>query len=113
MTSDYQPAGPVQPSAPEELLRERDALRDEVEGLRAAVDTVMRALKIALKEHNEARVREAVLIDLLRQSEAEGSSARALLRRCQTCLAADSADAALLLQEIEVSLVDSEEEEES
>jgi hypothetical protein len=95
----------------EDLLQERDALRDEVEGLKAGLDTVMRAMKIALKEHNSVRMREAVLIDLLRQSEADGSSARALLRRCQACLAADSPDAALLLQEIETSLVENGEDE--
>lgn len=86
------------------LRQERDALRDEVEGLRSAVDTVMRALKIALREHNEARMREAILIDLLRQSESECRTAHDLLRRCQSCLAADSPDAVALRQEIEVAL---------
>jgi hypothetical protein len=109
MTSDHTSA--VSNSA--ELLAERDALRDEVEGLKAGVDTVMRALKLALREHNEVRMREAVLIDLLRQSESDCSDARALLRRCQPLLAAGSGEAEDLLEEIEAVLSLEEEDEES
>lgn len=70
----------------EEILQERDALRDEVEGLKAAVDTVMRAMKIALKEHNQARAREAMLLDLLRQAEEEFTEARSFLLRLHAIL---------------------------
>lgn len=104
MTSEHEP-GLTQPSPFDALLEERDTLRDEVEGLKSAVDTVMRALKIALKEHNAARMREAVLIDLLRQSESESSEARALLRRSQPLLAARDSETLRLVREIEASLL--------
>jgi cell division septum initiation protein DivIVA len=112
MKPETQPTPVASGPVVEDLLQERDALRDEVEGLKAAVDTVMRALKVALKEHNAARMREAVLIDLLRQSESECSEARALLRRCQSALPAGGRDAARLIEEIGAStvLVDAEED---
>lgn len=113
MNSETQPTSMTTPSVANTILAERDALRDEVEGLKAGVDTVMRALKIALKEHNEARMREAVLIDLLRQSEAECDEARDLLRRCRAILPSGNGSAALL-DEIDASLLmgdDTEEED--
>jgi hypothetical protein len=99
----------------EELLQERDALRDEVEGLKAGVDTVMRALKIALKEHNQALSREGVLLDLLRQAEGEFAQAANLLHRFYDALAAggvgDRLDLASLVRELEACPWFQEEEE--
>jgi hypothetical protein len=59
---------------PEQCIAE---LRTQREGLNAAVETLMRALKIALRKHNEVLAREAVALDALKQAEEECEKAEA------------------------------------
>ena len=58
-------------------------LRDQREGLHTAVDTLMRALKIALREHNQALAREALALEALKQAEEECDEAEARLAELQ------------------------------
>jgi chromosome segregation ATPase len=59
-------------------------LRDQREGLHSAVDTLMRALKIALREHNQALARESLALEALKQAEDECDEAEARLAELQT-----------------------------
>ena len=59
--------------SPDQCIAE---LRDQRDGLNAAVENLMRALKIALRKHNEVLAREAVALDALKQAEEECDRAR-------------------------------------
>jgi sugar phosphate isomerase/epimerase len=74
-------------------------LRDQREGLNAAVETLMRALKIALRKHNEALAREAVALDALKQAEEECDRARERWRKVRRAHSALAAKVAVLTEE--------------
>jgi hypothetical protein len=78
-------------------------LRDQREGLHAAVENLMRALKIALRKHNEVLAREAVALDALKQAEEECATARTAWKKERRARSALAAELASLIGEREAS----------
>lgn len=79
-------------------------LRDQREGLNAAVETLMRALKVALRKHNEVLAREAVALDALKQAEEECDRARERWRKVRRAHSALAAKVAVLTEERDAAL---------
>jgi chromosome segregation ATPase len=86
--------------SPDQCIAE---LRDQREGLNAAVDNLMRALKIALRKHNEVLAREAVALDALKQAEQECEEARTAWRKARRAHSALTAKLAALTGEREAA----------